>query len=108
MGERLEAVAFADGHDEDPDVAAHVKPYGNTIYLDQRFWSQGTAWTPTGAPKPLSTQAGTVVHEASHFSSTGATEDHVYGDWLGSEMADRHPDWAQENADNYKYFAQEA
>lgn len=107
MGEKLEGVEFAEGHDKDPTVAAHVKSEGNTVYLDQQFWNQGSAWTPTGAPKAASSQAGTIVHEASHFSSAAGTEDHVYGKpW--SAVVGHNPEVAQANADNYKYFAEEA
>ena len=53
------------------------------------------------------TREGTLVHELSHFSRVGATEDHCYSRSECADMASRDPRRAIENADSYQYFTED-
>ncbi|CAE7177138.1 unnamed protein product [Rhizoctonia solani] len=48
-------------------------------------------------------QAGTIIHELSHFAGT---EDYVYGQLGARDLAVSSPGVAVVNADNYMYFAE--
>jgi peptidyl-Lys metalloendopeptidase len=64
------------------------------IYLCPAFWRA-----------PLlgrDSQAGTLIHELTHFPSIGGTADHAYS----TEAANLAPALAVDNADNYEYFAE--
>jgi peptidyl-Lys metalloendopeptidase len=81
------------------DTFAYVYPdeFG-MIYLCGAFWTAPTA----GA----SSKAGTFVHESSHYTVNGATEDHVYGYDPCLALAISSPANATSNADNHEYFAE--
>lgn len=54
-------------------------------------------------------QAGTLIHEISHFVLVGATnqnQEEVYGWDAAMELAAKDPEAAQQNAENYQYFAE--
>ena len=51
-------------------------------------------------------QGGTLVHEASHFTKNGGTQDYVYGQHNCQSLAQNDPDKAVHNADCYEYFAE--
>jgi len=51
-------------------------------------------------------QAGTLVHEASHFIQNGGTLDFVYGQENAMQLARYQPDQAVMNADSHEYFAE--
>ncbi|CAE6494350.1 unnamed protein product [Rhizoctonia solani] len=53
------------------------------IYLCGSFWSPATTGTDS--------QAGTIVHELSHFTVNGGTEDHVYSQTLAKKLAKSNP-----------------
>lgn len=75
---------------------AHVFPGGNTVNLDERFWT---------APRHgEDSRAGTILHETSHFWDTGSTKDHAYGRTKCRTLAATDPKKAQENADNHEYW----
>ncbi len=75
---------------------AHVWPLGNTVNLDERFWT---------APRTgEDSRAGTLVHETSHFWSAAGTQDHAYGRPKCRRLAAEHPDKAMNNADSYEYW----
>lgn len=73
-----------------------IQPYD--IYICNAFWSA----LPTGTDS----QAGTIVHEISHFVAVAGTDDHVYGQVNCRNLATNSPDLAIENADSHEYFAE--
>lgn len=73
------------------------QPY--KIYVCKVFWQ---------APAlGIDSQAGTLVHEMSHFYVTASTDDYVYGQTNALNLAATEPDKAVDNADNHEYFAEE-
>ncbi|CAE6517245.1 unnamed protein product [Rhizoctonia solani] len=68
------------------------------VYLCGGFWSAPL----TGADS----KAGTIVHEQSHFTVNGGTEDHVYGQDGARSLARSNPAQAIANADNHEYFVE--
>ncbi|KAF5379183.1 hypothetical protein D9615_005984 [Tricholomella constricta] len=82
-----------------PGVFAYVYP--NTfgyIYLCNAFWSAPETGTDS--------KAGTIVHEASHFTKNGGTRDYAYGQPNCRKLANDQPDIAVKNADSHEYFAE--
>lgn len=71
-------------------------PYG--IYLCNPYWSLGR----TG----YDTQAGTLVHEVSHFTVVAGTRDYAYGQSACKTLAQDNPGQAIANADSYEYFGE--
>ncbi|PFH48359.1 hypothetical protein AMATHDRAFT_49565 [Amanita thiersii Skay4041] len=51
-------------------------------------------------------QAGTIIHESSHFTANGGTRDYVYGQANCRSLARTNPDRAVMNADSHEYFAE--
>ncbi|CAG8768261.1 1933_t:CDS:1, partial [Acaulospora colombiana] len=51
-------------------------------------------------------KAGTIVHEASHFTKNGGTDDIRYGQRDCRELASSDPDTAIKNADSHEFFAE--
>jgi peptidyl-Lys metalloendopeptidase len=83
----------------DEDYYAYVypdEPY--IIYLCNAFWTAPATGTDS--------KAGTLVHESSHFTVNGGTDDHVYGQTAAKQLAKSSPSDAVDNADNYEYFAE--
>jgi len=72
------------------------EPYD--IYLCGSFWTS----EKTGSDS----QAGTIIHELSHFINIAGTTDHVYGKDDTKQLAITSPSEALNNADNYEYFAE--
>lgn len=72
------------------------QPY--RIYLCNDFWEAPVTGTDS--------QAGTIVHELSHFTVVANTDDHVYGQSEARNLADTNPANAITNADNHEYFAE--
>ena len=68
------------------------------IHLCTSFWDLDLNGTDS--------QAGTIIHELSHFKITAHTDDHVYGKLRARQLATETPDTAINNADNYEYFAE--
>jgi peptidyl-Lys metalloendopeptidase len=78
---------------------AYVYPSSQyQVYLCGAFWSSETTGTDT--------QAGTLVHEVSHFSVVAGTDDHAYGPEDAKNLAKNSPEKAINNAENYDYFAE--
>ena len=50
--------------------------------------------------------AGTLVHEASHFTLNGGTKDAAYGQDSCKDLAISDPATAILNADSHEYFAE--
>ncbi|KAJ1309540.1 hypothetical protein OPQ81_006313 [Rhizoctonia solani] len=68
------------------------------IYLCGSFWDAELTGTDS--------QAGTIIHEQSHFTVNGGTEDHVYGQSRAMSLAKSSPALAIMNADSHEYFAE--
>lgn len=68
------------------------------IYLCKVFWQVNQTGTDS--------QAGTIIHEVSHFDVVAQTDDHVYGQSGAMDLADSSPNLAIENADSHEYFAE--
>lgn len=83
-----------------PGTYAYV--YSNDpsrIYLCGAFWNYAPA---TGTDS----KAGTLIHEMSHFTILGGTDDYVYGQSGAMNLAITSPAQAVMNADNHEYFAE--
>ncbi|WP_433795625.1 M35 family metallo-endopeptidase [Actinoplanes sp. CA-252034] len=81
------------------DYYAYVypnQPY--VIYLCNAFWTAPATGTDS--------KAGTLIHESSHFTVNGGTDDHAYGQTAAKQLAVSSPSNAVDNADNYEYFAE--
>lgn len=83
----------------DSGTYAYVYPdtFG-VVYLCGAFWSAPNTGTDS--------RAGTLVHESSHFTTNGGTDDYVYGQSAAKSLASSNPDQAVFNADNHEYFAE--
>ncbi|QRV92784.1 peptidyl-Lys metalloendopeptidase [Ceratobasidium sp. AG-Ba] len=78
---------------------AYVNPGSpGKIYLCGVFWQAPVTGTDS--------RAGTIVHENSHFTVNGGTDDHVYGQSAAKSLAKSNPTQAIDNADNHEYFAE--
>ncbi|KAI9058081.1 Metalloprotease [Trametes sanguinea] len=84
-----------------PGVYAYVYPndFGKVHVCDQYFRS------PVGG---TDSRASTIVHESSHFTRNGGTQDHAYGTTLTQDLARNYPQLAVMNADNHEYFSAHA
>ncbi|KAM5544362.1 hypothetical protein V8D89_002022 [Ganoderma adspersum] len=83
----------------DPGTYAMVDPGElDTVYLCGAFWDAPTTGTDS--------QAGTLIHEASHFTANGGTDDYVYGQDGAESLAKSDPGEAVMNADSHEYFAE--
>jgi peptidyl-Lys metalloendopeptidase len=87
--------------DDQANVYAYVYPVdqSHTIYLCSAFW-------PSKVIGGFDTQAGTLIHELSHFNDIGATDDWVYGTTGARQLARTTPARAVNNADNFEYFSE--
>lgn len=81
--------------------SAYAYVYANQpyrVYLCNAFWN---------APSlGIDSKAGTLVHEASHFTVLGGTQDYAYGTSAAQSLANSNPSRAVMNADNHEYFAE--
>lgn len=81
------------------DTYAYVypdQPY--KYYLCGAFWSAPATGTDS--------KAGTLVHESSHFTVNGGTQDYQYGQTAAKSLAKSNPAEAIMNADSHEYFAE--
>lgn len=86
---------------QDPESYAYVYPdHYSKVYICPAFWDAPV----TGEDS----QAGTLIHESSHFIVNGGTDDHAYGQDACKELAKTNPDYAVENADSHEYMAENA
>ena len=72
------------------------QPY--EITLCRVFWQAPASGTDS--------QAGTLIHEMSHFNVVAGTDDVVYGQTGAKNLAISNPDAAVTNADSHEYFAE--
>ncbi|CAE6500423.1 unnamed protein product [Rhizoctonia solani] len=83
----------------DSGTYAYVYPSSpGYVYLCGAFWNAPNTGTDS--------RAGTIVHEQSHFTVNGGTDDHVYGQSGAKSLAISNPANAVDNADNHEYFAE--
>ncbi|KAG8715796.1 hypothetical protein FRC08_010171 [Ceratobasidium sp. 394] len=81
--------------------SAYAYVYANQpgrVYLCSAFWNAPNTGTDS--------KAGTIVHEQSHFTVNGGTQDHVYGQAGAKSLAISNPAQAIMNADSHEYFAE--
>jgi peptidyl-Lys metalloendopeptidase len=81
--------------------SAYAYVYANQpykVYLCNAFWSAPNLGTDS--------KAGTLVHEASHFTVVAGTSDYAYGQTACKNLAISNPTNATRNADNHEYFAE--
>ncbi|KXN86513.1 Peptidyl-Lys metalloendopeptidase [Leucoagaricus sp. SymC.cos] len=83
----------------DSGTYAYVYPddFGH-IYLCGAFWAAPNTGTDS--------RGGTLIHESSHFTVNGGTDDHVYGQSACKSLAISDPNSAIDNADSHEYFAE--
>jgi peptidyl-Lys metalloendopeptidase len=72
------------------------QPY--KIYLGRVYWSAPATGTDS--------QAGTLIHEMSHFTVVAGTDDLAYGQTAAKALATSDPASAIRNADSHEYFAE--
>ena len=83
----------------DPGVYAYVYPDSPfNIYLCGAFWSAPTTGTDS--------KAGTLIHEVTHFTVVGGTDDYAYGQTAAKALAISNPAQAVMNADSHEYFSE--
>jgi peptidyl-Lys metalloendopeptidase len=84
------------------DYYAYVYPSdrSHTVYLCNAFWNAPVE-TFQFDSKP-----GTLIHELSHFSDVGGTDDHAYGQSAVQSLAINNPALAINNADSHEYFVE--
>eukprot|EP01102_Stenamoeba_stenopodia_P008344 TRINITY_DN2397_c0_g1_i1.p1 TRINITY_DN2397_c0_g1~~TRINITY_DN2397_c0_g1_i1.p1 ORF type:complete len:380 (-),score=104.29 TRINITY_DN2397_c0_g1_i1:104-1243(-) len=81
-------------------VIAYVYPvYPLDVYLCGTFWQLETAGG-------YDTQAGSLIHELSHFIVVGGTQDYIYGPQGAQSLALSDATKAQKNADNFEYYGE--
>jgi len=85
------------------DYFAFTYPTDSThrLHLCQVFWT-----SPVGGGGVTETQAGTIVHELTHFTDIAGTYDWTYGETNVLALAKSTPSQAINNADNYAIFAE--
>jgi len=85
----------------EPNVYAYVYPTdkAHNIYFCGAFWSSGRIGG-------YDTQAGTILHELSHFDDIAGTDDIIYGTTGCKNLAKSNPNSAVLNADSHEYFAE--
>ncbi|CAE6448619.1 unnamed protein product [Rhizoctonia solani] len=81
------------------DTFAYVYPdqFG-TVYLCGAFWKAPVMGKDS--------RAGTIIHEATHFTAIAGTDDYAYGHTEAQKLAVEHPEQAIMNADSHEYFAE--
>ena len=72
------------------------QPY--KIYLGRVYWAAPGTGTDS--------QAGTLIHEMSHFTVVAGTDDLAYGQTAAKALATSDPASAIRNADSHEYFAE--
>ena len=72
------------------------EPY--VINICKEFWNAELSGTDS--------QAGTIIHEMTHFEIIADTDDHVYGQSGAYDLAKNFPETAISNADSFEFFAE--
>lgn len=84
-----------------------VRPSSRTLsstLLIRDVYPTGVFWDI--AVSGPNSRAGTLIHESSHFTQNGGTDDIVYGTSGARDLASSSPSQAINNADNYEYYAE--
>jgi peptidyl-Lys metalloendopeptidase len=81
------------------DVYAYVRP-------NQSFAVVLGAFFFDAPPGKFNSKFGVIIHEMTHFTLAGATNDIVYGLDGAKDLAATNPIAARRNADNYEYFVE--
>lgn len=68
------------------------------IFLCPAFWAAELTGTDS--------RAGTIIHELSHFTILGGTDDHQYGQSSAKQLGATDPNKAINNADSHEFFAE--
>lgn len=68
------------------------------VFLCPAFWGAEVTGTDS--------RAGTIIHELSHFTILGGTDDHQYGQSSAKQLGATDPNKAINNADSHEYFAE--
>ncbi|TFK41948.1 deuterolysin M35 metalloprotease [Crucibulum laeve] len=68
------------------------------VYLCNAFWNAPNTGTDS--------KAGTIIHESSHFTANGGTDDYAYGQTAAKSLATSNPARAILNADSHEYFTE--
>ncbi|KAF8167476.1 deuterolysin M35 metalloprotease [Crassisporium funariophilum] len=78
---------------------AYVYPSNfGRVYFCGAFWNAPNTGTDS--------KAGTIIHESSHFTANGGTNDYAYGQSAAKSLAISNPANAVFNADSHEYFAE--
>ncbi|KAF8602322.1 zincin [Ceratobasidium sp. AG-I] len=81
------------------DTYAYVYPNKfPTVYFCGAFWRAPVNGTDS--------KAGTIVHEGTHFTNIGSTDDYAYGQTGAKNLAKSDPDRGVMNADSHEYFSE--
>ncbi|KAF9554408.1 zincin [Agrocybe pediades] len=80
------------------DCTCNLPDTFGVIHFCPVFWNSPTLGTDS--------KAGTIVHEASHFTFNGGTDDVKYGQPPCEALAITDPDSAVRNADSHEFFAE--
>jgi peptidyl-Lys metalloendopeptidase len=91
-------VTFLCDCDEEDTYAYVYSDQPFEIHLCLLFWDSPTLGTDS--------QAGTLIHETSHFDIVAGNDDYTYGQSSCKRLAAKDPGRAVFNADNYEYFAE--
>ncbi|PPQ90621.1 hypothetical protein CVT25_006705 [Psilocybe cyanescens] len=81
--------------------SSYAYVYPNTfgkIYLCNAFWNAPNTGTDS--------KAGTIIHESSHYTRNGGTDDYAYGQSAAKSLAISNPARAIMNGDSHEYFAE--
>ncbi len=94
----------------DSGTYANVFPNDpTTIYICQNYFNLPVlAESDFQEVFDSGTQAGTIIHEMSHYNVVGGTDDLCYNRGVCADYARRSPSRAIHNADSYQYFAEDA
>lgn len=68
------------------------------VFLCPQFWEAELTGTDS--------RAGTIIHELSHFTILGGTDDHQYGQSSAKQLGATDPNKAINNADSHEFFAE--
>lgn len=83
----------------DDNTIAYVYPsLEYQVFVCPLFWQLGRSG--------VNSQAGTIIHEISHFQSVARTDDHAYGLTDSRNLARGNPNAAANNAENYQFYSE--
>ncbi len=102
----------AQNGEQNCDATTYANVFPNdpsTIYICQNYFNLPVlSESDFQAVFDSGTQAGTIIHEMSHYDVVGGTDDLCYNRGVCSDYARRTPGRAVYNADSYQYFAEDA